>query len=53
MAEHAGIPWVVYAGISGHSSEDISRGYTHQLEQESRAGIARLDQFLRGNDGSM
>jgi len=47
MAEHAGIPWVVYSRISGHATEDVSRGYTHQLETESRAGIARLDSFLR------
>ena len=46
MAEHAGIPWVVYAGISGHGSEDISRKYTHQLEQEARAGIATLASYL-------
>lgn len=47
MAEHAGIPWVVYSRISGHATEDVSRGYTHQLEDESRAGISRLDSFLR------
>jgi integrase len=47
MAEHAGIPWVVYAGISGHGSEDISRKYTHQLEQEARAGIEMLANFLQ------
>lgn len=50
MAEHAGIPWVVYSRISGHASEDVSRGYIHQLEAESRAGIARLDSFLRHVD---
>jgi integrase len=48
MAEHAGIEWVVYAGISGHASEGISRRYTHQLEQEAQAGIGRLDRYLRG-----
>ena len=47
MAEHAGIPWVVYSRISGHASEDVSRGYTHQLETESRAGIDQLESFLR------
>lgn len=47
MAEHAGIPWVVYSRISGHATEDVSRGYTHQLEVESRAGIQRLDSYLR------
>lgn len=52
MAEHAGIPWVVYSRISGHASEDVSRGYTHQLETESRAGIARLDSFLRHADSA-
>lgn len=48
MAEHAGIPWVVYAGVSGHSSEGVSRRYIHQLEQEARAGVDRLHDFLRG-----
>ena len=48
MAEHAGIEWVVYAGISGHSSEEVSRRYTHQLEQEATAGVRRLDSYLRG-----
>ncbi|MFE1664566.1 tyrosine-type recombinase/integrase [Microbacterium sp. P02] len=47
MAEHAGIPWVVYSRISGHGSEDISRRYTHQLEQESQDGVAALEAFLR------
>lgn len=47
LAEHAGIPWVVYSRISGHATEDVSRRYTHQLEQESRAGVARLDEFIR------
>lgn len=46
MAEHAGIQWVVYAGISGHSSEGISRRYTHQLELEARAGVDRLGDYL-------
>jgi integrase len=46
MAEHAGIEWVVYAGISGHASEDISRRYTHQLEQEAREGVERLNEYL-------
>lgn len=46
MAEHAGIQWVVYAGISGHSSEGISRRYTHQLANEARAGVQRLDEYL-------
>lgn len=48
MAEHASIEWVVYAGISGHAAEGISRRYTHQLEQEAQAAIGRLDQYLRG-----
>lgn len=47
MAEHAGLEWVVYASISGHASEDISRKYTHQLEAEARTGIAHLDAYLR------
>lgn len=47
MAEHAGIQWVVYAGISGHASEGISRRYTHQLAEEARAGVERLDEYLR------
>jgi integrase len=46
MAEHAGIPWVVYVRISGHGSEDISRKYTHQLEQDARSGIATLAAYL-------
>jgi integrase len=46
MAEHAGIEWVVYAGISGHASQGISRRYTHQLEQEARNGIERLNHYL-------
>lgn len=48
MSEHAGIPWVVYAGISGHGSEDVSRKYTHQLEQEARTAVDALDRFLTG-----
>ncbi|WP_460572960.1 tyrosine-type recombinase/integrase [Humibacter soli] len=47
MAEHAGLEWVVYASISGHASEDMSRRYTHQLEQEATAGVNRLNAYLR------
>jgi hypothetical protein len=46
MAEHAGIEWVVYAGLSCHASESISRRCTQQLEQEARTGIERLDRYL-------
>lgn len=48
MAEHAGIQRVVYAGISGHGSEGVSRRDTHQLAEEARAGVVRLDGYLRG-----
>lgn len=47
MAEHAGLEWVVYANISGHASEDVSRRYMHQLEQEATEGVDRLDKYLR------
>ena len=46
MAEHAGTQWVVYAGISGHGSEGISRRYTHQLKKEAQAGVDRLNDYL-------
>lgn len=47
MAEHAGLEWVVYASISGHASEDVSRRYAHQLEREARDGVQHLDEYLR------
>lgn len=53
MAEHAGLPWVVYSRISGHASEGVSRRYTHQLEQEAKDGVTQLARYLESHEGSL
>lgn len=46
LAEHAGISWAAYSGVSGHSSPEASDPYRHVLTAEGRAAVEKLSDWV-------
>ena len=48
LSEHAGIPWVAAAGVSGHGSPEASDPYRHVLTTEGRIAVETLERWVGG-----
>ena len=50
LAEHAGIPWAAFSGVSGHSSPEASDPYRHVLTAEGRRAVDDLAAWVGAPD---